>query len=267
MLLQVYKMIVQRAITEEQVSGCRVIMFFHVSCKNKMKVLKELNETEIRSVLDRQGYAHLPAVLTPQECDTIRKLYDQEALFRSTVNMERYRFGKGEYKYLNYPLPQLVESIRSEFYPLLVPIANDWMEKLQLGIRYPVDHKEFLSVCHEQGQRRPTPLILRYEADGYNTLHQDLYGEVYFPFQVVVMLTRRGMDYAGGDLVFVEQLPRAQSRAQVLDLAQGDAVIFTTNFRPVKGARGFYRARMKHGVSQVTSGTRFTMGIIFHDAK
>lgn len=232
-----------------------------------MKVLKQLHETEIKSALDRQGYAHLSSVLTPHQCVTIRDLYDQATLFRSTVNMERYRFGKGDYKYLNYPLPDLIESMRSEFYPMLAPIANDWMEKLHLEVRYPDDHKEFLSFCHEQGQRRPTPLILRYVSEGYNTLHQDLYGEVYFPFQVVVMLTRRGADYQGGDLVFVEQLPRAQSKAHVLNLAQGDAVIFTTNFRPVKGARGFYRAKMKHGVSEVRSGVRFTMGIIFHDAK
>ncbi len=232
-----------------------------------MKILKQFDQAEVRSSLDRQGFARLRAVLTPSQCDFIRALYDQENLFRSTINMERYRFGKGEYKYLSYPLPYLIESMRGEFYPLLVPIANDWMEKLQLEFRYPDDHQEFLSLCHENGQRRPTPLILRYTTDGYNTLHQDLYGEIYFPFQVVVMLTRPEVDYAGGDLVFVEQLPRAQSKARVLNPAQGDAVVFTTNFRPVKGARGFYRAKMKHGVSEVISGVRYTMGIIFHDAK
>ena len=180
--------------------------------------------------------------------------------------MQRYRFGMGEYKYFSYPLSPLIESLRRTFYPALVAIANDWMEKLNSDIRYPEDLDEFLSRCHSAGQRRPTPLILRYEAGGYNTLHQDLYGEVYFPFQAVVMLSRPGIDYQGGELVFVEQLPRAQSRAQVLSPAQGDAVVFTTNFRPVKGAKGFYRGRMKHGVSQVTSGVRYTTGTIFHDA-
>ena len=232
-----------------------------------MKVVKHLNESEITSALERQGFAYLPAILSAQQCDNIRRLYNEEKLFRSTINMERYRFGSGEYKYFSYPLPDLIQSMRSELYPLLAPAANDWMEKLKLDVRYPDDHAAFLAWCHDNGQRRPTPLILRYESGGYNTLHQDLYGDVYFPFQVVFMLTNPGKDFDGGDLVFVEQLPRAQSKAYVLNPARGDAVIFTTNFRPVKGARGFYRTKMKHGVSPITSGVRYTMGIIFHDAK
>lgn len=180
--------------------------------------------------------------------------------------MERYRFGKGEYKYFNYPLSPRIARIRTDFFPPLAKIGNQWMEALGMEARYPGHHEEFIMQCHEAGQLRPTPLILKYEAGGYNTLHQDLYGDVYFPFQVVILLTEPGRDHEGGELVFVEQLPRAQSRATVVTPRQGDAVIFATNFRPVQGSRGWYRARMKHGVSSVTSGTRYACGIIFHDA-
>lgn len=231
--------------------------------------MKRLNENDWRDMgqlLDQQGFAHIPTVLAREECEQIKSLYDQENLFRSTIDMPRYRFGMGQYKYFSYPLPALIESLRRGFYPALVPVANDWMEKLNMDIRYPDEFDQFLALCHSAEQRRPTPLILRYEAGGYNTLHQDLYGDVYFPFQVVIMLSQTGIDYKGGELVFVEQLPRAQSKAQVLNPAQGDAIVFTTNFRPVKGAKGFYRARMKHGVSSVTSGVRYTTGTIFHDA-
>lgn len=232
-----------------------------------MKELKHIDQEEIRQSLDARGFVHIPAMFTEDECNSIANLYDQEALFRSTINMQRYRFGLGEYKYFSYPLPQLIQSVRERLYPVLVPVANEWMEKSGSEIRYPDDLEEFIALCHAHGQLRPTPLILRYEAGGYNTLHQDLYGDVYFPFQVVVMLKRPGKDYEGGELVFVEQLPRAQSKASVLSPDQGDTVIFTTNFRPVKGSKGFYRARMKHGVSPVTKGIRYTMGVIFHDAK
>jgi hypothetical protein len=172
----------------------------------------------------------------------------------------------GEYKYFSYPLPILVRSLRERFYTPLVPVANEWMERLGIENRYPGELNEFLSTCHSKSQMRPTPLVLRYESGGYNTLHQDIYGEIFFPFQVVFMLTQPGRDYEGGELVFVEQLPRAQSRAEVVIPQLGDAVIFTTNFRPVKGSRGYYRASMKHGVSPVKRGVRYTMGIIFHDA-
>lgn len=227
------------------------------------------NSPDWKSVLpslDGRGFALVPAVLSSADCDSLIKLYGSESAFRSVINMQRYRFGLGEYKYLDYPLPTLIQSLRETFYRALVPLANAWMECLGIGNRYPEQLDEFLSLCHAAGQKRPTPLILHYDKGGYNTLHQDLYGEVYFPFQVVFMLTARGEDYDGGELVFVEQLPRAQSRAEVVSPRKGDAVVFTTNFRPVKGSKSYYRSRMKHGVSQVKEGTRFTMGLIFHDA-
>lgn len=232
-----------------------------------MKQVDDLDQTAAKRSLNATGYAHVRGMLKAEECNMITNLYEQERLFRSIIDMRRYSFGVGEYKYFNYPLPSLVESLREELYGVLAPIANDWMQKLSLDLRYPGHIKEFLATCHAHGQLRPTPLILRYEADGYNTLHQDLYGDVYFPFQVVFMLKQKQKDYNGGELVFVEQLPRAQSKASVLSPDQGDAVIFTTNLRPVEGSKGFYRTRMKHGVSTVTDGVRYTMGIIFHDAE
>lgn len=180
--------------------------------------------------------------------------------------MERYRFGKGEYKYFAYPLPPQVAKIRTAYYPQLALLANRWMKALGLETEYPSTHSQFIDQCHSANQRKPTPLILRYEAGGFNTLHQDLYGEVYFPFQVVIVLTENGREHTGGELVFTDQLPRAQSKASVLSPAKGDAVIFTTNYRPVKGTKGHYRARMKHGISEVISGTRYACGTIFHDA-
>ena len=232
-----------------------------------MKEIKDIDTDKLKQSLDSAGYAHIRGMLDTDECNMMASLYDNETLFRSTINMQRYRFGLGEYKYFGYPLPPLIQYVRENLYCVLAPTANDWMQKCGSDVHYPKDHKEFISVCHAHGQVRLTPLILRYEAGGYNTLHQDLYGDVYFPFQVVFMLKQKDRDYHGGELVFVEQLPRAQSKASVLSPEQGDAVIFTTNFRPVRGARGFYRARMKHGVSAVTKGIRYTMGVIFHDAK
>ena len=231
-----------------------------------MEIISDNKWSGIRRSLDTKGFVHIPSVLTKEECSDIISLYRQESLFRSTIDMQRYRFGIGEYKYLNYPLPELIQSYRDVFYTALVPTANDWMEKLESDVRYPAGLQDFLSRCHQKNQNRPTPLILKYERGGYNTLHQDIYGEIFFPFQVVFMLTEKDKDYEGGELVFVEQLPRAQSRSHVLNPGIGDAVIFTTNFRPVDGMRGFYRARMKHGVSTVLTGLRYTMGLIFHDA-
>lgn len=222
--------------------------------------------SRVQSELHSSGFAVIPSLLSPDECVQLTDLYTDESRFRSTINMERYRFGKGEYKYLAYPLPPLVQEIREFFYPPLVPVANEWMERLGSDVHYPAELEEFLSLCHGAGQHRPTPLILHYEKGGFNTLHQDIYGDVFFPFQVVLLLRQPGQDFRGGELVFVEQLPRAQSRAEVLTPSLGDAIVFTTNFRPVKGSRGFYRARMKHGVSPVKDGIRYTMGIIFHDA-
>jgi len=218
------------------------------------------------NALDHHGFVAVPSALSEGECIGLRHLYEEEKLFRSKINMQRYRFGMGEYKYFSYPLPPLIQSLREAFYRSLVPIANEWMERLGVDIHYPNELPDFLSDCHARGQRRPTPLILRYTEGGYNTLHQDIYGEVFFPFQVVFMLTQSENDYVGGQLVFVEQLPRAQSRAEVVSPAQGDAVIFTTNFRPVMGSRGYYRTKMKHGVSTVKEGIRYTLGLIFHDA-
>jgi hypothetical protein len=180
--------------------------------------------------------------------------------------MERYRFGKGEYKYFKYPLPLKIQALREEFYQPLSTLANEWNQQLGITETFPATHHELISICMEKNQLRPTPLILRYEPSGFNTLHQDLYGEVYFPFQMLFPLSQHGADFEGGEFVMTEQLPRAQSRAHVIRPNQSDAVIFTTNYRPVKSTRGYYRARMKHGVSEVTSGKRYAMGIIFHDA-
>jgi hypothetical protein len=180
--------------------------------------------------------------------------------------MQRYRFGRGEYKYFSYPLPPTIQALREILYAPLAMIANDWMQKLASEIDFSSSHRELIARCREKDQIRPTPLILRYESGGYNTLHQDLYGEVYFPFQAVFELSQKGRDHEGGEFVLTEQVPRAQSKVQVLHPDQGDAVIITTNFRPVQGAKGYYRATMKHGVSEVKKGTRYSLGIIFHDA-
>jgi hypothetical protein len=225
-----------------------------------------LDWTKIATDLNTAGYSKISKLLTADECLQLQSYYDDEKLYRSTINMQRYRFGKGEYKYFSYPLPLVIQSLREKMYEPLALIANDWMYHLKIDLAYPKDHKSFISQCHAKGQTRPTPLILRYETGGFNTLHQDLYGEIYFPFQVVIVLTQKGREHEGGELVFVEQLPRAQSKAEVISPDQGDAIIFTTNFRPVKGSKGFYRAKMKHGVSPLRSGRRFAVGIIFHDA-
>jgi hypothetical protein len=231
-----------------------------------MKDVNALDWTKAKISIQDKGYAHIPAVLTERECLDLQSLYKNPDLYRSVINMQRYRFGKGEYKYFNYPLPTIIQTLRNNFYKPLVPIANEWMNQLGIGKQFPETHEDLIETCKEHNQLRPTPLILRYEAEGFNTLHQDLYGDIYFPFQIVFLLTQPGRDHEGGEFVLVEQIPRAQSKAEVVQLNQGDALIFTTNFRPVKGTRGFYRANMKHGVSEVKSGIRFSLGIIFHDA-
>jgi uncharacterized protein len=214
-----------------------------------------------------KGHALLPGMLSPAQCSALQTDYDNAALYRTTISMARYRFGRGEYKYFTYPLPPLVQELRVGLYEKLAPLANQWMVALNIPVHYPAAHDEFVAICNQHEQLRPTPLILKYEAGGYNTLHQDLYGEIYFPFQVVFVLSRHGVDYEGGELVFVEQVPRAQSKAMVLTPNQGDAVVFTTQFRPAQGSRGYYRAAMKHGISEVASGQRFALGVIFHDGK
>lgn len=217
--------------------------------------------------LNNTGFAIIKKFLTDDQCSKLIENYPKDSLYRNTIDMKRYRFGEGQYRYFNYPLPPIIQKIRSELYPPLANLANEWHEKLSIDLRYPSTHEEFIAVCRKHGQLRPTPLILRYTAGGHNTLHQDLYGDIYFPFQVVFMLTQKGVDYDGGEFVLTEQVPRAQSIARVVNADKGDAIVFTTNFRPVNGSRGYYRARLKHGVSEVLSGQRYAMGVIFHDGK
>jgi uncharacterized protein len=223
---------------------------------------------DIASQLSETGYALTGSILTRTECASLAALFSQENRFRSHVVMERYRFGKGDYKYLRYPLPDIIERLRTATYPHLAKIANQWSEELgSTREPFPLDHKDFLKRCHRAGQKNPTPLILHYEAGGYNCLHQDLYGEIAFPLQLVVMLGQQGRDWEGGEFVLVENVPRAQSRAEVITVDQGHGIVFTTRYRPVKGSRGNYRVSIRHGVSRVRRGTRYTLGLIYHDAK
>ncbi|WP_346949702.1 2OG-Fe(II) oxygenase [Dyella sp.] len=216
--------------------------------------------------LDAQGHAMLPGLLAPEACDRIASLYDRPALFRSKVVMARHGFGRGEYQYFGYPLPSPVGELRAALYPRLVPLANQWNETMGIGVRYPQRHAEFLERCHHAGQQRPTPLLLRYGTGDYNCLHQDLYGEHVFPLQVAVLLSEPWRDFTGGEFVLTEQRPRMQSRPHVVPLSEGDAVIFAVHHRPVHGSRGSYRVNLRHGVSELRSGRRHTLGIIFHDA-
>jgi len=225
---------------------------------------------EVQESLGERGYAVTAPLLTAEECAELVSLYREEKQFRSHIIMERYRFGIGDYKYFDNPLPQLVRGLRTAAYPHLATVANRWTEaRGQRGAQapYPLEHAEFLKICHRAGQKKPTPLMLHYEAGGYNCLHQDLYGEVSFPLQMVFLLGQAGRDWQGGEFILVEQQPRAQSKAEVVRGNQGQAIIFATRYRPVKGARGYYRVSLRHGVSRVHCGTRYTLGIIFHDAK
>lgn len=221
----------------------------------------------VEADLDEYGGSILEHLLTPEECDTVTAMYPDDAVFRSRVVMARHGFGRGEYKYFRYPLPDLVESLRTNLFPRLAPVANRWNEVLRSDVRYPEGHAEFLVRCHDAGQRRPTPLLLQYGVGDYNCLHQDLYGEHVFPIQVAVLLSEPGRDFSGGDFVLTEQRPRMQSRVEVMPLRQGDAVAFAVHHRPVQGTRGTYRVNLRHGVSRVRGGHRHTLGIIFHDAK
>ena len=223
-------------------------------------------KTELSLALDRDGYAVLPGLIGATECGELVALYDERDRFRSRVLMARHGYGQGEYKYFAYPLPPLIAGLRQALYPLLVPVANRWQEQLGREPAFPGTLEDYLARCHAAGQQRPTPLILKYGAGDYNCLHQDLYGELVFPIQATVLLSRPGDDFAGGEFLLVEQRPRRQSKGEVVPLRQGDAVVFPVNHRPVAGARGFYRATMRHGVSRLRSGGRFTLGIIFHDA-
>jgi uncharacterized protein len=226
-----------------------------------------LDWAEIAAALDAHGCATTGALLTPPQCVALADAYAMDHLFRSRISMARHGFGRGEYKYFAYPLPEPILSLRTALYPGLAEIANRWNEAMGMATRYPRQHHEFLERCHAAGQSRPTPLLLQYGAGDYNCLHQDLYGEHVFPLQITILLSRPQVDFTGGDFVLTEQRPRMQSRAEVVPLAQGEGVIFPVHHRPVRGTRGIYRVNMRHGVSRLRSGHRHTAGIIFHDAK
>ncbi|KEX93281.1 proline hydroxylase [Pseudomonas putida] len=228
--------------------------------------LDKLDWPLLEQQLDADGCAVIASLLSPRACDQISALYGQSEHFRSHVIMARHGFGRGEYKYFDYPLPPLVARLRSALYPRLVPIANRWHEQMDLPSRFPESLPAFLERCHAAGQQRPTPLLLQYGPQDYNCLHQDVYGEHVFPLQVAILLSTPGEDFTGGEFVLTEQRPRMQSRPQVIGLKKGDGLIFAVNQRPVKGVRGYYRVTLRHGVSHLHSGKRHTLGIIFHDA-
>lgn len=232
-----------------------------------MQTQAVLSPDVIDDELNTQGWSLVRGALDAATCESMRESYERDALFRSRVVMQRHGFGRGEYKYFAYPLPPLVARLRAQLYPLLAPTANRWHERLGLAPRFPASHDEFVERCHSAGQERPTPLLLRYRAGDHNCLHQDLYGEHVFPLQAVYLLSRPGVEFDGGELVLTEQRPRMQSRASVVPLAQGDLAVFAVNHRPVRGVRGDYRVAMRHGVSTLRSGERFTLGVIFHDAR
>jgi hypothetical protein len=232
-----------------------------------IELLRDLDWQRISEDLDAHGNATIETVLAPSECRLVSGWYADDERFRSRVVMSRHGFGRGEYKYFAYPLPPLVAKLRAALYPQLAPIANRWNERLRIPARYPKEHAQFLARCHEAGQTRPTPLLLAYGAGDYNCLHQDLYGECVFPLQLAILLSQPGRDFTGGEFIITEQRPRMQSRPEVVSLRQGDAVIFAVHHRPVSGARGVYRVNLRHGVSQVRSGRRHTLGVIFHDAR
>lgn len=222
--------------------------------------------TKVHAELDAQGWAIAPKLLTDAEADSIANLYQQERGFRSQVIMARHGFGRGVYKYFSYPLPSLIQALRTASYPHLVPIANQWHERMGKDVRFPRDHAAFLERCHQAGQLRPTPLLLEYAPEDYNCLHRDLYGEHVFPLQIAILLEQPGKDFTGGEFVMTEQRPRMQTRAMVLPLTKGDAAIFAVHSRPMKGQRGDYQVKLSHGVSKLCSGRRHTLGVIFHDA-
>lgn len=231
------------------------------------KRLSQLNWQSIERSLWEHGYAKTPRILTAKECASLVHLYAGAKHFRKRINMAQYRFGVGDYQYFADPLPPLVQQIRTHAYPPVAKIANRWMAALRQPETFPPTLSRFLSVCQENGQVKPTPLLLHYEQDGYNCLHQDLYGTIAFPLQMAFFLSRPEKDYSGGEFLLVEQRPRAQSRGIALTLQQGESVIFNTHYRPALGTRGYYRMTMRHGVSTITSGSRYTLGIIFHNAK
>jgi hypothetical protein len=225
-----------------------------------------LDWSRLGAELDAQGSAVIPQLLAARECRALTAMYREDSRFRSTVVMSRHGFGRGEYRYFDYPLPIQVAELREALYAHLARIANGWNDRLGLDVRYPLAHAQFLARCHDASQTRPTPLLLRYEPGDYNCLHQDLYGEQVFPLQMAVLLSQPGKEFTGGEFVITEQRPRMQSRVEVMNLRQGDAALFAVSHRPVHGARGTYRVNLRHGVSRIRSGERHTLGVIFHDA-
>jgi len=238
-----------------------------IAAENGAERLNALDWRRISQELDNQGSVVLEGLASADECRALAAMYLKDEFFRSRVVMGRHGFGRGEYKYFNYPLPDVVAELRTGLYPRLAPVANRWNAAMGIEIRYPEKHTEFIRRCHDAGQVRPTPLLLQYGEGDYNCLHQDLYGEHVFPIQVAILLSEPSRDFTGGEFVLTEQRPRMQSRAEVVPLRQGDAVAFAVHHRPVKGTRGFYRVNLRHGVSRLRSGCRHTLGIIFHDAK
>ncbi|ROL89554.1 2OG-Fe(II) oxygenase [Pseudomonas chlororaphis] len=226
-----------------------------------------LDWASIEQQLDQDGSAVIDNLLSADQCHELSGLYPHSELFRSRVVMARHGFGRGEYQYFAYPLPQRVAELRGQFYPRLVPLANRWNQLMNIPVQYPPRHEDFLQRCHAAGQQRPTPLLLQYGPQDYNCLHQDVYGDNVFPLQVAILLSRPGIDFSGGEFVITEQRPRMQSRPQVIGLKQGDALIFAVHHRPVPGVRGHYRVTLRHGVSRLHSGRRHTLGVIFHDAQ
>lgn len=238
----------------------------NISGKNITERVEELDWQRILHDLDVQGSAIIEHLITSAECDTLAQLYPQDRIFRSQVLMAQHGFGRGEYKYFSYPLPDLINDLRTTIYPCLVSTANRWNSVMGIDVRYPEKHADFIIRCHNAGQLKPTPLLLQYGPGDYNCLHQDLYGEHVFPLQVTILLSEPERDFTGGEFVLTEQRPRMQSRPEVVPLRQGDLLIFAVHHRPVQGTRGLYRVNLRHGVSRVRSGRRHTVGIIFHDA-
>ena len=234
--------------------------------KNIIQKIESTDWENITQSMHQNGYAIILELLSEEECEMLKIDYNNPALYRKTVVMERYRFGLGEYKYFNYPLPDIIQTIRTTIYPHLVSIANSWFKSLNITTQFPEEHATLLQQCSNNGQNKATVLILKYGKGGFNTLHQDLYGDIYFPIQIVLFLNDPDKDFTGGEFVLTQQIPRAQSKAIVLKPKKGDVLIFTTNFKPEKGSKGYYRVNMKHGISEVKEGERYTLGIIFHDA-
>jgi hypothetical protein len=239
----------------------------HITATDIGHRIKAIDWARVSDDLDSQGSAVVAKLITADECGALAALYPMDDVFRSRVVMARHGFGRGEYKYFNYPLPPLISKLRTELYPWLATIANRWNAAMNANQRFPSKHAEFIRRCHAAGQRRPTPLLLQYGANDYNCLHQDLYGEHVFPLQLTILLSEPGRDFTGGEFVMTEQRPRMQSRPIVVPLRQGDAVVFAVHQRPVQGTRAIYRVNLRHGVSRVRSGHRYTAGIIFHDAR